>query len=80
MSIGSVEKKLMSDDEFRDYVTKLGILKNILHIYSFGGKELCCNTCNYYCKICWLCSQCESCCNWTEDNFEKEWSGNEQSG
>ncbi len=62
---------MMSDAEFRDYVTKLGIIKNILHSYSFGGIELCCISCDYYCKRCWLCSQCESCCNWSEKECEE---------
>ena len=64
--------KIMSDEEFKQHLKDLGVvIKNILHSYKFGGRELCCITCDYYLKLCWLCDQCESCCNWSEKECEE---------
>ena len=61
---------MMSDEEFKQHLKDVGI-KYILHKYKFEGKELCCITCDYNLKLCWLCDQCKSCCNWSEKEYEE---------
>lgn len=66
--------KLLTDEELKQHLKDLqiDIIKTILHPYSFG-KIGCCVTCDYCCiRKCWLCDQCESCCNLSEKQLEME--------
>ena len=62
-----------TDEELRNILILSGIniIRDVLHKYSFGGVELCCVTCDYYCKRCWLCMQCRLCCELSEKDLEE---------
>ena len=66
--------KVFTDCELKQYLKdkQINIIKTILHPFGVGSRKGVCITCDYYVSRCWLCDQCEECCNWSEKQREIE--------
>lgn len=63
---------VMTDVELKVFLKNKNInVLDILHTYKIGLEGVC-HGCDYYVKKCWLCEQCISCCNYTEQRNEEK--------